>query len=182
MTHWKQLTNPDYLGAYSIEDGQDLILTIDYVREEKVTGPDGKKDDCVVCHFKEKVKPMILNSTNMKMITKLYSTPYVEEWQGRQIQVGIENVKAFGEFVEALRVRNFIPQAAQEQEFYCADCGKKIEAMSKYTAAYLASKTNKSYGRPLCSDCAVKAKEKMEVTENTAKEGDVLNESNENKD
>lgn len=167
MTHWKKLTNPDYLGAYSIEDGQDLILTIDYVREEKVTGPDGKKDDCVVCHFKEKVKPMILNFTNMKMITKLYSTPYVEEWQGRQIQVGIEKVKAFGEIVEALRVRKFIPQLVVEQVFNCADCGKKIEAVGKYTAAYLAAKTTKSYGRCLCTDCAVKAKEQVEQAEQT---------------
>ena len=46
MTHWKKLTNPDYLGAYSIEDGKDLILTIAYVRQEKVIGTDGKKEDC----------------------------------------------------------------------------------------------------------------------------------------
>ena len=45
MTHWKKLTNPDYLGAYSIEDGKDLILTIAYVRQEKVIGTDGKKED-----------------------------------------------------------------------------------------------------------------------------------------
>ena len=37
-THWKKLTNPNYLGAYSIENGQDLILTIKYVQEEKVIG------------------------------------------------------------------------------------------------------------------------------------------------
>ena len=72
-THWKKLTNPDYLGAYALENGQDIILTIGYVREEKVTGTDGKKDDCVVCHFSEHgVKPMILNSTNMKTISKIF--------------------------------------------------------------------------------------------------------------
>ena len=68
-THWKKLTNPNYLGAYSIENGQDLILTIKYVQEEKVIGTDGKKDDCVVCYFVENAKPMILNATNMKTIT-----------------------------------------------------------------------------------------------------------------
>ena len=83
-THWKKLTNPNYLGAYSIENGQDLILTIKYVQEEKVIGPDGKKDDCVVCHFSENVKPMILNATNMKTITKLYKTPYIEEWTSKK--------------------------------------------------------------------------------------------------
>ena len=24
-THWKRLTNPDYLGAYALEDGKDMI-------------------------------------------------------------------------------------------------------------------------------------------------------------
>lgn len=114
-THWKKLTNPNYLGAYSIENGQDLILTIKYVQEEKVIGPDGKKDDCVVCHFSENVKPMILNATNMKTITKLYKTPYIEEWTGKKIQIGIEKVKAFGDVVEALRVRNIIPKIEPEK-------------------------------------------------------------------
>lgn len=91
-THWKKLTNPNYLGAYSIENGQDLILTIKYVQEEKVICPDGKKDDCVVCHFSENVKPMILNATNMKTITKLYKTPYIEEWTGKKIQIGRAHV------------------------------------------------------------------------------------------
>lgn len=166
MTHWKKLTNPDYLGAYSIENGQDMILTISYVREEKVVGTDGKKDDCVVCHFQEKCKPMILNSTNMKMIAKLYDTPYIEDWQGKKIQVGIEKVKAFGEIVEALRVRNFIPEPVQEQKFLCEKCDKAIQPMGKYTAAYLAAKTKKSYGAALCSDCALEAKKQTEVTEN----------------
>ena len=109
-THWKKLTNPDYLGAYALENGQDIILTIGYVREEKVTGTDGKKDDCVVCHFSERgVKPMILNATNMKTITKVLSTPYIEEWAGKRIQIGVEKVKAFGDVVDALRVRKFAP-------------------------------------------------------------------------
>ena len=95
-THWKKLTNPNYLGAYSIEDGKDLILTIRNVREEQVTGTDGKKDDCVVCYFYEKVKPMILNSTNMKMIARLYKTNYIEDWVGKKIQVGVEQVTLCG--------------------------------------------------------------------------------------
>ena len=33
LTHWKKLSNPNYLGAYSIEDNKDLILTISKVRQ-----------------------------------------------------------------------------------------------------------------------------------------------------
>lgn len=160
-THWKKLTNPNYLGAYSIENGQDLILTIDYVREEKVTGTDGKKDDCVVCHFKEReAKPMILNSTNMKMITKIFGTPFIEEWQGRQIQIGIEKVKAFGEIVEALRVRKIVPQTTAPA-IRCEKCGAYIKPYGKSTAAQMASYTKNKYGQALCAACATAEAERI---------------------
>jgi hypothetical protein len=44
MTHWKKLTNPNYLGTYALEPGQTLVLTIDCVKEELVTGQGGRKD------------------------------------------------------------------------------------------------------------------------------------------
>ena len=110
LTHWKKLSNPNYLGAYSIEDNKDLILTISKVQQETVTGPDGKKDECIVCYFSESEKPMILNSTNAKQIQKLLNTPYIEKWIGHKIQIGIEKVRAFGDIVEALRVRKFLPK------------------------------------------------------------------------
>ena len=28
QTHWKSMTNPNYLGVYSLPDGRDIILTI----------------------------------------------------------------------------------------------------------------------------------------------------------
>ena len=61
LTHWKKLSNPNYLGAYSIEDNKDLILTISKVQQETVTGPDGKKDECIVCYFSESEKPGLLD-------------------------------------------------------------------------------------------------------------------------
>ena len=77
-THWKKLHNPDYLGAYFLQPGQDLILTIQKVQKEIVVGADGKREECTVLHFKEKeAKPMILNATNAKTISKIYGTPYI---------------------------------------------------------------------------------------------------------
>ena len=75
-THWKKLTNPDYLGAYSIENGSDLIATIKSVALENVTGADGKKEQCTVIRFVEDLKPFICNRTNAKTISKIYDTPY----------------------------------------------------------------------------------------------------------
>ena len=157
-THWRKLTNPNYLGAYSIDDGNDLILTIAYVRQEEVVGTDGKKDDCVVCHFKERnVKPMILNSTNMKTITKVVGSPYIDDWAGNQIQIGTEIVKAFGSVVDALRVRPYKPKAAVVVK--CEKCGADIKAGHGMTSEQMAAYTRKKYGAALCAKCATAAKE-----------------------
>ena len=153
LTHWKKLTNPDYLGAYSIEDGQDLILTISAVKQEEVMGTDGKKEDCIVCYWVEPQKPMILNATNAKQIQKLLNTPYIEQWAGHKIQIGSEKVKAFGDVVEALRVRKFLPKAVTIK---CADCKQDIVAANGMSAEQLAAYTKKKYSKPLCAACATK--------------------------
>ena len=157
LTHWKKLTNPDYLGAYALEPGQDLIVTIKAVANEVVTGSDGKKETCSVMHFVEDVKPLILNATNSKTITKLLKTPYIEQWAGKKIQLFVERgIKAFGEVVDAIRVRPFLPV---EKELICADCGKKIEGFGNTKAEVVAKHTLSKYGRMLCSECGQKVAE-----------------------
>jgi hypothetical protein len=163
LTHWKKLTNPDYLGAYALNPGQDLIVTIKSVANETVTGTDGKKETCLVMRFFENVKPMVLNATNSKTITKLLKTPYIEHWNGRKIQIYVETgIKAFGDIVDALRIRPFLPV---EAELICADCKEKIEAFGKSSAEVVAKHTLKTYGRMLCSKCATKASEETKKTD-----------------
>ena len=168
-THWKKLNNPDYLGAYALEPGQELIATMKVVGKEIVTGPDGKKEECTVIHFQEKdIKPMILNVTNAKTIQKIYKTPYIEEWAGRKIQIYADNVKAFGELVEALRIRSFIPKEEEPKKnepIYCADCASEIEPFGKMDAVGMASYTYKKYGKRLCADCAKAEADKLAATE-----------------
>ena len=164
MTHWKKLTNPDYLGAYSIENGVDLVLTIASVKNEIITGSDGKKEECMVMYFKEPSKPMVLNATNAKMIQKLLKTPYIEEWVGHKIQIGTEKVKAFGDVVDALRVRKFLPK---DNALKCEKCSGVISPAYGMSPAQLAEYTKKQYGAALCAKCASKAKESAVQQETT---------------
>ncbi len=114
LTHWKQLVNPDYLGAYALTPGEDMLLTIKSAALEKIKGKDGKEEMKTVLRFMEKdVKPMILNRTNAKTITKLYKTPYIEQWGGKQILLYAQSGRWFGEDQEALRVRDFVPEKKQ---------------------------------------------------------------------
>lgn len=110
LTHWKKLTNPNYIGAYSMpSDGSSIILTIDKVVREMVIGTEGKKEECTVAYFKEPSKPMILNKTNCKVIEKLHKTPFIEKWAGRRIEIVVKQVKAFGDVTDALRVVQKVP-------------------------------------------------------------------------
>ncbi len=174
MTHWKKLTNPDYLGAYSIEDGRDLVLTIKSVGVEQVIGTDGKKEDCVVCHWAENAKPMILNSTNMKMITKILGTPFIEQWAGHKIQIGVERVKAFGDVVDALRVRKQLPK---DKTILCERCGKPITAAFNMTVEQLAAYTKKNVGAAVCAACARQISAERKKAEEAQTDPEVLDDA-----
>ena len=116
-THWKKQFNYEYMGSYSLPDGKDVVLTIKETRKEKVTGTAGKKEDCFVCYFEESDKPMILNRTNCKTIERIYKSPFIEDWAGLRVQIGIDTVSAFGESVEALRVRNVKPAPLKKVDY-----------------------------------------------------------------
>ena len=161
-THWKKYgENPDYLGSWDFDEGEERTFTIASVRTESESGTDGKKEDCRVMRFKEPgVKPMIVNATNAKMIQKLYKTPYVEDWTGKRVAIHVEPIRAFGEVWDALRVMNKIPPVPQKGGAapICSDCEKKIDAAGGHPSEWVAKYTAQKYGRPLCSVCAEKAK------------------------
>jgi len=151
-THWKKLTNPNYLGAYAFDPGEEKIVVIEYVAREDVTGQDGKVSDCIVAHLVNE-KPLILNKTNCKAIEKLLRTPYIEEWAGHRIALAVQRVKAFGEDTDAVRVRPKLPGEI------CEECGGEIRAGSGRSAAEIVELSVQKYGKKLCIECAKKMKE-----------------------
>jgi len=104
-THWKKLRNPLYLGSHDFQPHEERIVTIKNVQVEKVNGTDGSVSDCTTVHLVDS-KPFILNSTNAKQLAKIFDTPYIEEWAGRSFKLCIKTIRAFGETVDALRVKN----------------------------------------------------------------------------
>jgi hypothetical protein len=91
-THWKQLTNPNYIGAYSLQPGEERIVEIVKVVKEPVKGMDGKSEDCT-----------------SKTLTKIYGTPYIQDWIGKSVVIYAAKIKAFGDDIEALRIKNVLP-------------------------------------------------------------------------
>lgn len=107
-THWKKITNPNYIGAYDFATGEVRKVKIISISQEKVYSPDNKMTDAVVAKL-ENSKPLVLCKTNMKMISKLLDTPFIEKWGGKSILLEVKKVKAFGEWVDALRVCDKLP-------------------------------------------------------------------------
>ena len=105
VTHWKKLTNPNYIGSEILQPGQELKLTIEKIVKEQVKTAEGTQE-CIVAYFKGGTKGMILNKTNCKIISKVLESAYIEHWIGKSIIIYAAKVKAFGDMVEALRVKN----------------------------------------------------------------------------
>ena len=108
-THWKKAFNKDYLGSHDLDEGKDLIATIDHMEVKEVTDTSGGKSNCNVAIFKGKIKPMILNATNCKIVKKFSGSNYIEDWKNIPVQIYSREVKAFGELVEGLRIRENQP-------------------------------------------------------------------------
>ena len=159
-THWKQLQNNDWIGAYALQDGQDLTLTIDKAMQEQVTGNNGKREMCLTVHWLERdYKPMIVNRTNAKTITKVTGSPYIEDWHGKAITLYVDTTRLGGDIVECLRVRPYAPKqpkqtATAHTDLICEGCGKPIQAAYGMSAENVAESTAKKYGKRLCADCA----------------------------
>lgn len=105
-THYKKLRNPNYIGAYELMVGNtsvELNVTIERAIKELVQNGD-KKEEAMVIYLKGH-KPMIVNSTNAKNISKALNSPFIEDWVGKEITLYVAKIKAFGEHVDALRVR-----------------------------------------------------------------------------
>lgn len=142
-THWKKLVNPDYIGAYALE-GCDLTVTIDKVVREMVTGDAGKKEECTVAYLIGQ-KPFILNRTNSKMITKLYNSPYIEDWAGKKITIYPTTTRVAGEVTECLRIRPAIPKEIDFTKEIEADISKlkQCKTLDELKSVYASLKHSK---------------------------------------
>ena len=160
--------NPNYMGSWDLEEvpKKEVTLTIAKIVEENVV-TNGKTEACAVCYWKEKTyKPMILNPTNKKMICKVHHTKDTDKLVGKQVVIGIEKVKAFGDVFDALRIKNKLPAPPKEKSYTCADCGKAVVGIEGFSAEKIAAITHQRYGVVLCSECSAIRKNKSESEAN----------------
>lgn len=132
--------NSSYIGGWTFADG-DKVLTIKDVQVMTVRNEKNQSGEDKMCILFEEIdKPMVLNSTNNDTITKVLGSSLFDDWIGKQIVIGTEKIRAFGDVWDAVRVRHEAPkpkpkkkatkvQIAQIEELIASGAISNREAM-----------------------------------------------------
>lgn len=164
-----QMRESEYLGAEDIDDGVEPVLTISGLWNGMVTLQRGKENKDVLTFAEERVpgimqvRPMIVNSTNRKVLRKLFGDAKASTLTGKQIQLYIDHKvrdPQDGGLTDGIRIRAHKPRVQQRPQVPpCTDCGNPIQPAMGKPADWLAAYTTKNYGVPLCAECAQKRKD-----------------------
>ena len=108
-THYRKVFKSDHLGCADIEDlietGSDLTFTITMVKQEIGARVAGRKINANIAYFKERIKPLVLNATNSKVMKGLTGSSFVEDWQNVVVQLYIDPTASLkGEIVGGVRI------------------------------------------------------------------------------
>ena len=108
-THWRTFHPSEYIGAIDFAPDERKIVTIKNAGRKVVKDNKGNEENCLVIHFHQNEKPMICNVTNSKAIEKVSGSAYIEDWKNTRIELFTTTVSAFGDTVEAVRVKPTAP-------------------------------------------------------------------------
>ncbi|MFI8704838.1 hypothetical protein [Citrobacter braakii] len=108
-THYRKAFDSPYLSSADIVEPTILTISRAVLENDKTKKT---KDVFNTAYFEEKelrpgekLKPMILNATNSKMLKSITGSPFLEDWAGVKVTVFVDKNVRFGkESVEGLRI------------------------------------------------------------------------------
>ena len=120
-THYRKVFKSEHLGVADLEDlqekNQKFVFTIKEVKQEFNVAVAGRKGNHNIAYFVEPIKPLVLNSTNSKVVKSFnpvleypQGSPFVEDWKNTKVELYIDStVKMKGEVVGGVRIRPIQP-------------------------------------------------------------------------
>ena len=171
-THWKKLTNTNYLGSWDIPDNENILATIKNVEQSEIFNQQKQaKELCTTLKFVEKnILDMVCNKTNLKTLELIFKSPFVEDWQNKKINIGKEKIRAFGKLEEALRIKKELPNKKliiSENNIFnslkCEECVNQILTIGSFSAKYIADTNKEKYGKKICGECSKKRSVNNEI-------------------
>lgn len=147
-TNYRQIVNPDYMGSYSLDNGNNGYITIDATLlrtdSKEVIDPAGKKKMCIIGHT-NLPKPFIINSKAQKVLQAITKSRYVEDWKDVPITFWVETgFKAFGDLIDVLRIKHRNVKSEvdyTEQHLSLKSCTTLDQLQKVYTAFSADQKT-----------------------------------------
>lgn len=105
ITHYAQLKNSDYIGAWDLpEDGSAVKVTIEILELENVYNMGSRKKEWVnVIKMKGRKKAFIVNKTNLASIASWHGNN-PKGWAGKEIDLIRTTTSLKGDTVECIRV------------------------------------------------------------------------------
>jgi hypothetical protein len=100
-----------YLSAVDLAASptRSVRVTIESIEMETMKSRERGDEEKAIVYFRGKTKGLVLNKTNSNTIAHSFGFD-TDDWIGQTIELYTAEVEAFGEMVEAIRVR--IPKAA----------------------------------------------------------------------
>lgn len=110
-THYRKLMDNKHLGSWDLMDEKgnvhDRIVHIESVDSDKVYDEDiDSEKKVVVLHFKEDLKPMVVNHKNSTTLTALFGH-FAEDWVGGKIVLTTAKTKFDGVVTDGLRIKEY---------------------------------------------------------------------------
>lgn len=139
LTHYRKVFKSDHLSSADLEEyqekGQDLIFTIKEVKQELGAKVAGKKIDANIAYFKENIKPLVLNASNSKIVSKFANSSFVENWKNILVELYIDhNVNFKGSIVDGVRIKSVQPKPKEKPTFTKANFEKAKKANASVDA------------------------------------------------
>jgi hypothetical protein len=90
-------------------DNGEVVATIKDVQLESLKSRERGEESKPVMYFKELPKGLIVNKTNWGICAKLFSSDDSDDWTGERVALIKVDVDAFGDVVQAIRVKSQKP-------------------------------------------------------------------------
>jgi hypothetical protein len=108
MTKFASMIESNYLKQSDLDefDDQECVVTIVKIGQKNIGRENEDIDMKWLVKFKEFTKPMVLNSTNIQLLSKATGAESTEEAIGKQVIVYVDpNVSFGGKLVGGLRIK-----------------------------------------------------------------------------
>lgn len=157
LESWEKVIDNNFISAEMLGTvGAEKVVTIKDIDFAECYDEQKKSKVQKQTVFFEECKPLVLNKTNAKTLKKLFSpnSDNPADCVGHKVMLKVENIKAFGQKVDAIRIKEF-------SEEKCPVCGKVILPYAGKTVSEIKDISQRNLGEIMCGECmSKKAKEK----------------------